>query len=128
VPANDSTTGLTSRTACVLSYLGWWITGLIFWGLERRDAVVRFHAVQSTIAFGGLALLIVLLTLLALLMLSFAPVGFTIFVGAAIVVWVASIVLWLAAIWQVSQGKPWRIPLAAGLAENLARTSATASS
>jgi uncharacterized membrane protein len=124
----DSTTGLTSRTASVLSYLGWWVTGLIFWGVERRDALVRFHAVQATIAFGGLALLIAVLVFLGLVMLSFAPGGFTFFVGAAIVVWAAGVVLWAVALWQASQGKQWRIPLAARLAESWTRTSASSSS
>jgi uncharacterized membrane protein len=124
----NSTTGLTSRTASVLSYLGWWVTGLIFWGVERRDPLVRFHAVQSTITFGGLALLIGLLGLTGLVMLSFAPRGFAFFVGAAAIVWVVSVLLWVVALWQASQGKRWRIPLAAGLAETWSKTSASASS
>ena len=119
----ESTTGLTSRTASVLSYLGWWVTGLIFWGLERRDALVRFHAVQATVAFGSLALLILALGFLGLLMLSFAPGGFTFFVGAAAVVWLGSVVLWLIALWQASQGKRWRIPLVGHIADGWSRTS-----
>jgi uncharacterized membrane protein len=115
----DSTTGLTSRTASVLSYLGWWVTGLIFWGVERRDRVVLFHAVQSTITFGALAILIAALGFIGLVMLSFAPTGFTYFVGAAGVVWIASVVLWMVAIWQASQGKQLRIPLASRYAELL---------
>jgi uncharacterized membrane protein len=124
----DSTTGLTSRTASVLTYLGWWVTGLIFWGVERRDPLVRFHAVQATVAFGALAVLIILFVLLALVMLSFAPRGFSFFVGAAVAVWVGSVVLWLIALWQAGQGKRWRIPLAASVAENWTRTSPSASS
>jgi uncharacterized membrane protein len=121
---SESSTGLTTRTASALSYLGWWVTGLIFWGLERRDPVVRFHAVQATVAFGGLALLILALVFVGLVMLSFAPTGFTVFVGAAGVIWAASVVLWGVALWQASQGKRWRIPLAARLAETWSRTSA----
>ena len=124
----DSTTGLTSRTASVLSYLGWWVTGLIFWAVERRDAVVRFHAAQAMITFGGLALLIIALGLFGLVMLSFAPTGFLFFTAAAFVVWVGSVVLWLVELWQASQGKRWRIPLAADLADSWSRTSRTSSS
>lgn len=113
----DSTTGLTSKTASVLAYLGWWVTGLIFWGLERRDKVVLFHAIQSTLTFGALAILIAVFAFIALVMLSFAPAGFTFFVSAAGFVWVASVVLWLVAIWQASQGKPLRLPLAARYAD-----------
>lgn len=124
----DSTTGLTSRTASVLSYLGWWVTGLIFWGIERRDALVRFHAAQATITFGGLALVMALLGFAALVMLSFAPRGFMVLIGATFVVWVASVALWLVALWQASQGKRWRIPLAADLADAWSKTSASSSS
>ena len=115
--ASESTTGLTSKTASVLSYLGWWVTGLIFWGVERQDRVVLFHAVQSTLTFGALAVLIAVLGFAGLVMLSFAPAGFTFFVGAAAVVWIGSVVLWLVAIWQASQGKQLRVPLAARFAD-----------
>ena len=124
----DSTTGLTTRTAAVLSYLGWWVTGLIFWAVERRDAHVRFHAAQATVAFGGLAILIVLLGGLGLVMLSFAPRGFLVLVGAAGVIWVASVGLWIAALWQAGRGKRWRIPLAARFADTLATRAATTTS
>jgi uncharacterized membrane protein len=113
----DSSTGLSTRTASVLSYLGWWVTGLIFWGLEREDRLVRFHAIQATVAFGALGLAIVACALTALLMVSFAPRGFTFFLGAAFVLWIASVVLWLVALWNASQGKRWRIPLASRVAD-----------
>jgi uncharacterized membrane protein len=126
----DSSTGLSTRTASVLSYLGWWVTGLIFWGLEREDRVVRFHAIQATVAFGALGCAIAAFGVTALLMLSFAPAGFTFFLGLTFVVWMASVLLWLVALWKASQGKRWRIPLAARVADAQlrARTSATASS
>lgn len=123
-----STTGLTTRTASVLSYLGWWVTGLIFWGIERQDRVVLFHAIQSTVAFGVLGLAIAAFGFMALLMLSFAPAGFTFFVGAAFVLWIGSLVLWLVALWKASQGKRWRIPLASRVADARSKTSASASS
>ena len=56
-----SSLGLPSRTAAALAYSGWWITGAIFWLLEREDRVVRFHAAQSIVVFGVAALLVVIL-------------------------------------------------------------------
>jgi uncharacterized membrane protein len=113
----SSTTGLDERTAAMLSYLGWWVTGAIFWFLERQSAFVRFHAIQSTIAFGGLALIIGALGALALLLLTFAPSGFSAVLSAAFGVWIASVVLWGLALWKASQGEYWRIPLVSGIAE-----------
>ena len=118
---SGSSTGLTTRTASVLSYLGWFVTGLIFWGLEREDRLVRFHAIQSTLTFGALGLAIGAATLAALLMLSFAPRGFTFFLGLAFVLWLVSLVLWLLAIWKASHGVRWRIPLASRLADSWTR-------
>jgi uncharacterized membrane protein len=112
----------------VLSYLGWWATGLLFWAIERQDRVVLFHAAQATIAFGTLALLMALLTGLALLMLSFAPAGFGVLIAAAAAVWVGAVALWLVALWKASHGERWRIPLAARVAEKATAASARASS
>jgi uncharacterized membrane protein len=125
---SDSTTGLSTRTASVLSYLGWWVTGLLFWAIERRDAVVLFHAVQATVAFGSLAVMMTVLALIGLVMLSFAPAGFTLFMTAAAAVWGAGLALWLVSLWKASQGERWRIPLAARVAEKATGASAAASS
>src|SRR5688500_19182381 len=88
-----SSTGLSSRTAVALAYSGWWITGAIFWFLERRDASVRFHAAQAIAAFGVIALLILLFGGLAAASLSFLPSMFTLFLIAAAAAWVGGHVL-----------------------------------
>jgi uncharacterized membrane protein len=118
-----STTGRSTHTASTLAYLGWWVTGLIFWALERRDELVRFHAAQATIAFGGLALLIVACLTLSLLMLTFAPAAFPIWAGLAAVAWTASVLLWIVALWKASHAEAWRIPIAARLADRLTKGS-----
>lgn len=123
-----SSTGLSTNTAAVLAYAGWWVTGAIFWFVERRDDVVRFHAVQATIAFGALAVIIALSGMLAMVSLSFLPWGFSIFATVAAVTWVTGVVLWLVSLWKVSSGDEWRMPLAATLADRLLTASATASS
>ena len=45
-------TGLSPRTAAVLSYLLGWVTGIFFLIAERDNEFVRYHAVQSTAIFG----------------------------------------------------------------------------
>jgi uncharacterized membrane protein len=69
----SSSLGLPSRTGATLAYSGWWITGAIFWLLEREDPVVRFHAAQSIVVFGITALLVVVFGMLAAASLSFLP-------------------------------------------------------
>ena len=116
-----STTGLSSRTAGALCYLGWWVTGLIFLGLERDDRYVRFHAAQSTAAFGLLAALITVFGVMALLSLSFATGGFDFFVMAAGATWGASVLLSLVAMIQTARGARFRLPLAGAWADRVAK-------
>jgi uncharacterized membrane protein len=117
--AVGTSTGLPPRTAATLSYAAWWLTGLVFWFLERQDRFVRFHAAQAISAFGIVALLIAAFGLLAAASLSFLPAAFVLFLGAAGVTWVGAIALWLVAMWKAANGEAFRIPLAAELADRL---------
>ncbi|MBN2186624.1 MAG: hypothetical protein JW732_04135 [Dehalococcoidia bacterium] len=52
--AGDSTTNLKPGVASVLCYVGFWVTGIIFLLIERKNRLVRFHAMQSLVTFGVL--------------------------------------------------------------------------
>ena len=116
-----TSTGLAPRTAATLAYSAWWITGLIFWLLEREDRFVRFHAAQAITAFGAIALLIILFGGLAGASLSFLPAAFTPLLLAAFVTWLGGLALWLMAMWKAASGDAFRIPLAADWADKLNR-------
>ena len=122
-----SSTGLPSNTAAALAYAGWWVTGGIFWFVERRDRFVRFHAVQATITFGAVATIIALCGMLAAVSLSFVPWAFSLFVTAAAVTWVIGVILWVIALWKASSGDEWRIPVAADFADRLTASAAASS-
>ena len=114
-----SSTGLSPRLAAPLAYAGWWITGFILWFVERHDRHVRFHAAQSITAFGLIALLIAAFGALAVASLSFQPSAFGPFVWAAALTWGGGLVLWVVSMWKAAAGDPWRIPVAADLAERM---------
>lgn len=116
-----TSTGLTSRTGATLAYLAWWLTGLVFWVLEREDRFVRFHAAQAVTVFGIVSLLVTAFLGLAALSLSFLPAAFTWCLMAAAVTWVGGIVLWFVAMWKAASGDAFRIPLAAEWADKLNR-------
>ena len=121
-----SSTGLSTPVAAVLAYSGWCVTGGIFWWLERRDRVDRFHAAQAVVVFGLIAALIGLFAALATISLSFLPSMFGLFAGAAALTWMAGVVLWGMAMWKATSGDEWRIPVAAEWAERLSRPTASA--
>ena len=53
-----SSTNLKLNVAGLLCYLGVWVTGIIFLIIERKNRIVRFHAMQSLVAFGILQIVI----------------------------------------------------------------------
>src|SRR6185369_8769164 len=48
-----SSTGLDENIAALLSYIAGWISGLVFFLIEKDSRLVRFHAMQSLILSGG---------------------------------------------------------------------------
>ena len=47
VQTAKSTTGLDENIAALLSYVFGWISGLVFFLMEKDSRLVRFHAMQS---------------------------------------------------------------------------------
>jgi uncharacterized membrane protein len=118
-----TSTGLTPRTGATLAYLAWWMTGLVFWLLEREDRFVRFHAAQALTVFGALSLMIGAFLALAAGSLSFLPAAFTPLLTAAGVTWLSGIALWIVVMWKAANGEAFRIPFAADWADRLNRQS-----
>ena len=52
-----TSTGIQPNVAGLLSYVLGWLTGLIFFLIEKENKFVRFHALQSMIVFGALFVL-----------------------------------------------------------------------
>ena len=48
----SSTTSLKPGVAGLLCYLGFWVTGIIFLVIEKKNKLIRFHAMQSLVTFG----------------------------------------------------------------------------
>jgi len=123
-----SETGLDENVAGALSYLLGFITGAIFLLVESENRFVRFHAAQSIVVFGGLAVVSIVLSILSTILtgviLTGAAFGLFGLVSLLLslfwmVVSLASLGLWLFLMFQAYQGKTTRIPIAAGIADGL---------
>ena len=47
VPVTKSSTGLDENIAALLSYVFGWVSGLVFFLIEKDSRLVKFHAMQS---------------------------------------------------------------------------------
>ncbi len=113
-----TSTGLSSRTEAILGYLFWWLGGLVFFVIERKNRFVRFHAAQSIIFFGGVSVLLEALHLISLIpLLGFLlsiPLSF-----ASTIITVIAIITWLFLMFQMYRGRNFRIPVVSGYADSL---------
>jgi uncharacterized membrane protein len=105
---NTSTTGLDTNLAAALSYFGGFITGIVFLVIEKNSKFVRFHAMQSTLVFGGLCVLWVVLQVLPI-------IGWLLWL---FIVFPLSIALWLILMFKAFQGEKFKLPFFGDLAES----------
>jgi uncharacterized membrane protein len=102
-----TSTGLDANLAAALSYLLGFVSGAVFLVLEKENRFVRFHALQSVLAFGGVTLLWVLLNAVPIL-------GFV--VGVLIII-PASAIIWLLLMFKAYQGEEFKLPVVGPIAE-----------
>ncbi len=88
------------RTSATLSYLLFWFSGLFFLITEKENKYVRFHALQSTILFGGLSILGYIVVILPL-------------IGGLIksILGLITLVAWAYLMFQAYTGKSFKVPV-----------------
>jgi uncharacterized membrane protein len=97
------------KFSAALTYLLWFVTGVIFLLIEKKDKFIRFHAYQSTATF-----IIVVGLLIFGLILSPIP-----FLGALfnLIVWMGGIILWIVLMYRAFQGEKYKLPYVGQWAE-----------
>lgn len=88
------------------SYLLGFITGIIFLLVEKQSKFVRFHAMQSTILYGGIFIINIAL--------GFIPIlGWLLGLLLSFV----AFILWIMCMWKAFQGEMYKVPYVGELAE-----------
>jgi uncharacterized membrane protein len=122
----ETETGLSENVAGALSYLLGIITGIVFLVVEKDNEYVRFNAAQSIVVFGGIAVLSIGISVLSTI------IGFVLgdFLGLIVgfvllLVWGAvglvGFGLWAFLMYRAYRGNSFRVPIAAGYADRIAK-------
>lgn len=100
-----STMNMDPKLAAALSYVVWFITGIIFFVMEKENKHVRFHAMQSIFATVALIVINTVLSFIPILgwlaMLLMAPLTF---------------ILWIFLMYKAYQGESFKLPIIGDLA------------
>lgn len=98
--------GITENLEALLCYVLGWISGLIFLFIEKDNAYVRFHALQSLVTFGvlhGASFVILVIPVLGAL-LSF-------------LIGIVSAVLWIVTMVKSYKGERYKLPVVGDFVE-----------
>ena len=101
--------------AIVFCYSLAWLSGAVFLFIEKKDNFVRFHALQSIIAFGILTVSIVILNYIS-------PIGGILYWVLVISYWVMvvfSIFLWIFLTFKAHKGQTYMLPIAGNVAKRI---------
>jgi uncharacterized membrane protein len=110
---------MDEKLAGLLCYVFGWVTGIIFYIIDKRR-FVRFHAAQSIVVFAGIHIVYFILG---------AFLGFSMFAGGLgsfslgfilyPIIGLVSFILWILLMVKAYQGQKFRVPIAADLAEKI---------
>ncbi len=110
----ESSMNMNENVASALCYVLTWLTGIIFYFLEKKNKTIRFHTLQSILAFLPLTILGWRFT--GPLGISY-PTGLSIFYYIGILIYVVTFVLWLILIIKAYQGEKLKLPVIGDIAE-----------
>ncbi len=129
-PVSVAGGGLTENTAAALSYVLGWITGIIFFVIDKRP-YVRFHAAQSMLTFGGLHIIRIVLAMIFGAGFLFGGYhrhmgyggwgSFGLGLGLLSILSLLTFVLWIVCIVKAASGSRFMLPIVGPIAENTAR-------
>jgi uncharacterized membrane protein len=107
-----SSTGLDANLAALLCYAAGWITGIVFFVLEKDSKFVKFHAMQSIVVFLSLTVfwyVLVWIPFIGWLFFFLSPIVFLL-----------SLVLWILLMVKAYNGEKFKLPIAGDIAEQQA--------
>ena len=108
-------TGIPENVAGLLCYVAGWVTGIIFFVIDKRPSV-RFHAMQSIIIFGAL---------FAIQIVSSMVIGTMINWGLAAAInglcGLLALGCWIICMLKAFQGERFKLPVVGDLAEQYSK-------
>ncbi len=121
-PGAPAQTQMAENVAGALCYLGLWVTGFIFYIIDKRP-FVRFHAAQSIVLFGGLAIIDRVLVMFFAIGYGWGwgwyGGGFSFFALVDELLWLVGLILWILLMIKAHHGERFRVPIAADIAESI---------
>jgi uncharacterized membrane protein len=121
-----TSTGLEENIASVLCYVLAWITGIIFFLIEKDNKTVRFHALQSILTFLPLTILSTIFSWVGAPKWTYGTgyyglgaldPGIPALIYLSWIISAITLILWIILIIKAYQGEKFKIPIVGDIAE-----------
>lgn len=103
----ETSLGMEPNVEALLCYLFGFITGIIFYALEKENKFVRFHAMQSIVTFGFISVLSMVLAYIPIIGWILIPF-----------VYIGSFIIWIILMVKAYKEESFKLPFAGNIAEN----------
>jgi uncharacterized membrane protein len=118
-----ATFGLDENVASAATYVLGWVTGIIFFVMEKDNKTVRFHAMQSILTFLPLMILWWIIGSVYSMMIigagMYGAVGmWGILSLISLLISIIMLLLWLFLMYKAYTGEKFKVPIAGEIAEN----------
>lgn len=125
VQMTKSSTGLDENVAALLSYVLTWLSGLVFFLIEKDSRLVRFHAMQSLLLaiagfVGGIVLWFAWVILIIIASQIAEALGLLVMIVVGLLIFVFGLVViggWVMGMIKAYQGQYFKLPIIGSLAE-----------
>lgn len=119
-PGNEkSSTGLEPNVAALLAYLFGWVGGLVFFLIEKDNAYVRFHAMQSILLTGLLVALFIVIQIFTIILAFVSSALALIGTLLWLVIGLGGLGIWILMMVKAYQGEAYKLPFIGDIAENI---------
>ena len=117
---------LEENVASALCYVLIWLTGIIFFFMEKENKTVRFHAMQSILTFIPLSILGWILGWIGRPSFGYGSYGYygysyspgiPALLWASWAIWAITGLLWLILVFKAYQGEKFKLPVIGDIAE-----------
>jgi uncharacterized membrane protein len=112
--------GIEENVEGALCYVFGWLTGIIFYILEKDNKFVRFHAMQSIITFLALTVISVVLMFISFALMFIPYIGWIIGMFLWLIYFllsIAGLIFWIIGIIKAFQGEKYKFPVFGNMAE-----------
>lgn len=115
--SQKTSSGLEQNTAALLCYLFTWVTGLIFFLIEKENKYVRFHAMQAILLGVAIIVIWVILFVVDIVLGQIPILGGILATLLSIAFWVGSLIVWILMMVKAYQGERYKLPVIGDIAE-----------